>query len=157
MFFTGIRITFKILEWLIAYIIEMIKGDPELADLVRKNKLIFMLAILVSLLFVSNCWQYYNFIKADDALKKLLITTEAINGQHHVLSDEHARTLGFLGTAQKRISFMEEDAKADAKTLADAKAELAKKDHIISELMDTKDTEIHKRLVARLNELSEEP
>ena len=157
MLFTGIRITFKILEWLIAYIIEMIKGDPELADLVRKNKLIFMLAILVSLLFVSNCWQYYNFIKADDALKKLLITTEAINGQHRVLSDEHARTLGFLGTAQKRISFMEEDVKANAKALADAKAELAKKDHIISELMDTKDTEIRKRLVARLNELCEEP
>ena len=157
MLFTGIRITFKILEWLIAYIIEMIKGDPELADLVRKNKLIFVLTIFVGLLFVSNCWQYYNFIKTDEGLKHLMITTEAINGQHQVLTDEHARTLGFLSDAKQRIQFMEKDAEHDAKLFADAKSELTKKDHIISELLDTKDKELRKRLITRLNELSEGP
>lgn len=156
MLFTTIRIAFKILEWLIAYIIEMIKGDPELADLVRKNKMIFGLTILVGFLFLSNCWQYYNFIKADEALKQLMITTEAITGEHNVLVDEHRRTVNYLSDTRSRVATLEEDAVKHARIIAEDKVLLSQKDHIISELTDTKDDELRKKLLARLAELTEE-
>ena len=153
----------NLLKWLIAYVIEILKGDPELADLVRKNKWIFILTIIIMVFFAHTVYEHVELIKIDEQYKKLMIEHETIKGKHHVLVTEHEKQATELLIKQSRVTRLEGlyDGKNSElnKAWADirqARDTIDKRDHIISEITNVKDKFLRDKLMSRLNDIDKE-
>ena len=153
----------NLLQWVIAYLIEILKGDPELADLVRKNKWIFILTIIVMIFFAHTVYEHVELIKIDEQYKELKIEHETIKGKHQVLVTEHEKQAKELLIKQARVTRLEGlyDSKNNEldKALADirkARDIIDKRDHIISEITNVKDKFLRDKLMSRLNDINKE-
>ena len=156
-------LVFNTLRWAIAYLIEVIKGDPELNALVRKNKWIALLSMLVMGLFCATAYQYINFIKTDETLKRLAITHQSMAVEYQALTKQYNVKVVDHQFTQSRVTRLEQLIDARTATMNQALDEarslrlaLEQRDHIITELTEVKDTVLKERLLARLSHLKKE-